>query len=109
MQDTSLPSAGTSAAYVKIVIKPPLTAVNDYFTTPYNTPIVAAPSSLGFLSNDRPTAPECPIDMRSILVPVAAGDGTVSGLNPATGEFTFTPARGFRGNATFTYGELRCR
>jgi hypothetical protein len=105
IQDKSLLDAGNSSAYVKIVVKPPLTAVNDSYTTPYNTPITVVPASRGFLSNDRPTAPECPIDMRAIEVAVPAGDGVVSGLNPLTGEFTFTPVRGFRGNATFTYCE----
>jgi hypothetical protein len=104
--DNSLLDAGNSSAYVKIVVKPPLTAVNDSYTTPYNTPIAVVSASRGFLSNDRLTAPECPIDMRFISVPVAAIDGAVSGINPSTGEFTFTPVRGFRGNATFTYGEL---
>jgi hypothetical protein len=90
---------------VKIVIPGPLIAVDDYFTSPYNTPLVVAPPNAGFLANDVQTLPQCPIDMKSITVPLPSGDGAVSGLNPATGEFTFTPARGFRGNTSFTYSE----
>jgi len=75
----------------------PLTpvAVDDAYTTAFNTPIaVAAP---GVLGNDNANGGG------AMSAPLASGasNGTVSLI--ADGSFTYTPAAGFSGPATFTY------
>jgi hypothetical protein len=103
--DHSLPSAGNSSATVTITISPPLPAKGELYTTPFNTPRVVGPSE-GILINDGSGTANCSVSVNSVSVAVPAGDGVVTGPNPTTGEFTFTPARGFQGTTTFTYGVL---
>ncbi|MBW6468055.1 MAG: cadherin-like domain-containing protein, partial [Coriobacteriia bacterium] len=75
----------------------PPVAVNDSFTTPFNTALsVPAP---GVLANDT-DADGDPITAHLLSGP-ASGTGTVT-LN-ANGAFTYTPPAGFLGAASFTY------
>lgn len=79
----------------------PLAAANDAYIGRYNAPLVVAlPGSV--LANDGPSSH--PLSVAQIVAGVPAAKGTLV-VNMTTGEFVFTPARGFRGNTTFTYSE----
>lgn len=71
------------------------TAVADTYSTTQNTPLTIA--AAGVLSND--------VDLQSNPMTAILVTGPASGtLNlAANGGFTFTPATGFTGTATFTY------
>ncbi|MBP7777295.1 MAG: cadherin-like domain-containing protein [Acidobacteria bacterium] len=75
----------------------PPSAVNDSYSTPFNTPLVqAAP---GVLGNDNANGGGA---MTAVLdTTVGAGAGVLA-LN-TNGGFTFTPAASFSGPASFTY------
>ena len=75
------------------------TGVPDSFSTPFGQPLTVP--AAGVLANDLPN--DIPLyPLTAILVtPPAASQGMVN-LNP-NGSFTFTPATGFTGPATFTY------
>ena len=84
-------------SFIVTVVAAPPTANNDTFSTPTGTALnVVAPGVLG--NDTNPTA----TPLTAILV---AGPAPASGtlvLN-ANGSFTFTPAAGFTGAASFTY------
>jgi hypothetical protein len=104
--DTSLPHAGNFSAKVTIIIPTPLPVKDDLYIAAYNMPRVVGPSE-SILTNDGPGGPNCTISVKSAAVAIPPSEGTVTGLDFATGAFTFTPARGFWGNVTFTYGGCR--
>ena len=70
----------------------PLVAVDDYYYTPYLTPV-----SGNVLANDPPAAG----DTLTITLGAAPAHGAVD--LAADGTFTYAPAAGFYGNDTFTY------
>jgi surface-anchored protein len=88
---------GTPAEAVITIRDDAPTAVNDSFTAVKNTPLtVPAP---GVLSNDSDPQGEA---LTAVLVTAPnPAHGTVT--LTANGSFTFTPAAGFVGTATFTY------
>ncbi|MCB0971199.1 MAG: tandem-95 repeat protein, partial [Acidimicrobiales bacterium] len=94
--DASGPSNTATVTITTTAANSAPTAVDDTYHTQRNTTLnVAAP---GVLSND--TDPESnPLTAAVVAGPGAAGSLT---LNP-NGSFSFTPAAGFSGTATFTY------
>ncbi len=73
-------------------------ALNDSYSTPFGTPLNVPPA--GVLVND--STPNAGQTLTAALVTgPAPAQGTLT-LNP-DGSFTFTPAAGFSGAATFTY------
>jgi Bacterial Ig domain len=91
-------AGGQSApATVTITVNPPPapTAANDSYNTPFNTALnVAAP---GVLANDNANGG----GTLTATLNTGPASGTLA-LN-ANGSFSYTPANGFTGNATFTY------
>ena len=75
---------------------PPPTATNDSYNTPHNTTLVV--TAPGVLANDN-TNGGGTMTAGSASVP---SSGTLSAFN-TDGSFTYTPATGFSGSATFTY------
>ena len=75
----------------------PPTAANDSYGTAHNTPLVVPPP--GVLGNDSANGGGTMTAVLDTTVSVAAG---TLALSP-TGGFTYTPATGFSGPATFTY------
>ncbi len=73
----------------------PPVAVSDPVTTTEDGAITFNP-----LTND--TDPNNNINPASVMV-VAASPNGVAGINPVTGEITFTPNANFNGTTTFTY------
>lgn len=97
----------TASAAVTIVVAdpPPISAADDYYTAGgYNTPFaLTLPGSI--LANDGPANAGGSLRFVQVLSGIPPADGALDWINP-NGTFHFTPARGFRGNATFTYSEL---
>jgi hypothetical protein len=90
--DSALQRA-TATVTITVGSSPPPVAVNQAYSTPFNTPLtVAAP---GLLSGDSGTG----ITVTSTTAP---SHGTLSAIGTG-GSFTYTPATGFSGNDTFTY------
>lgn len=81
-------------AVATIVVLPPPVAVNDNAVTPINTPV-----SGNLSSNDN--LPSGGTYTYTVATPPNPAEGTVT-INP-DGTYTFTPATGFTGTATFTY------
>jgi uncharacterized repeat protein (TIGR01451 family) len=80
----------TNSATITVVVGP--NAVNDSYTTPFNTPV----------SGNAATADTYPAG--SVFSQTSSpAHGTVSGFNPSTGAYTYTPALGFTGVDSFTY------
>jgi uncharacterized repeat protein (TIGR01451 family) len=86
--DTSTPTPACATATVTVVVGP--NAVNDTNTTPQNTPV-----SGNAASNDQYPSGS------TFTLTAPASSGTVT-LNP-DGSYTYTPAPGFSGVATFGY------
>jgi Bacterial Ig domain len=87
-------SALASALTITGGVTPPV-AVNDSYNTPFNTALnVAAP---GVLGNDNANGG----GTMTATLNTGPASGTLA-LN-ANGSFSYTPASGFTGNATFTY------
>jgi hypothetical protein len=89
---------GTSSANVLLTVKapPPVANADSGFTTPQNTALTIAASSL--LAND--TDPDSlAMTVTGVSAPV---NGTVT-YNAATSTVTFTPTSGYSGPASFTY------
>ena len=96
----------SNAATVTIVVNPvndaPTGVVNRSYTTAEDVPLsIAAPGVLAGV-----TDPDGPVTA-AVVTNLAASAGTLS-LN-ANGAFTFNPAAGFSGNATFTYRAVDSR
>jgi gliding motility-associated-like protein len=81
-------------AVATIVVLPPPVAVNDNAVTPINTPV-----SGNLSSNDN--LPSGGTYTYTVSTPPNPAEGSVT-INP-DGTYTFTPATGFTGTATFTY------
>ncbi|PKQ69743.1 Ig-like domain-containing protein [Raineya orbicola] len=90
----SLIPAQCDTAVATIVVLPPPVAVNDNAVTPINTPV-----SGNLSTNDN--LPSGGTYTYTIATPPNPAQGTVT-INP-DGTYTFTPATGFTGTATFTY------
>jgi CSLREA domain-containing protein len=75
------------------------TANADSFSTPFDRPLDVP--AAGVLANDQPNDPAYPVLRAFLATAPPAAQGTVV-LNP-DGSFTFTPATGFSGTASFTY------
>ena len=96
----------SNAATVTIVVNPvndaPTGVVNRSYTTAEDVPLsIAAPGVLAGV-----TDPDGPVTAAVVSNPSAAA-GTLS--LSANGAFTFNPAAGFSGNATFTYRAVDSR
>jgi cyclophilin family peptidyl-prolyl cis-trans isomerase len=65
-------------------------------SVPFNTPTTAQLG--GITANPNSTTQNLVYEI--LTSPTA---GTISAFNPTTGQFTYTPAQGYLGNATFTY------
>ena len=72
-------------------------AVDDHYTTPFNTTLVVVPSK-GILMNDTDANAGQPLSVVNVTKP---SHGTVV-VNP-DGSFTYTPEPGFVGVDTYTY------
>lgn len=87
----------SNAATVTITVAAPNapTASNNVYTTPFNTTLTVPAS--GVLANDNANGGGA----MTAVQPSAASSGTAV-LN-GNGSFTYTPAGGFTGTASFTY------
>jgi LPXTG-motif cell wall-anchored protein len=86
-------------ATVTITVTPqndPPTAGDDTDTTAEDIPI-----TVDVLTND--TDVDGPLDPTTVTVTVNPTNGTITGINPTTGEVTYTPNPNFWGIDTFTY------
>lgn len=92
-------SLGCSAANVTFSVYPVLTAVDDVVNT---TPSVAVTGTL--LANDIGIVNSASLSANySVTVAPPASSIGVIVVNPATGQYTFTPAAGYIGNSQTTY------
>ena len=77
-------------------------AVDDNYSTPYNTVLRDRLIGENDIFKDAPPAPYYKlVDPVTGVTP--AGSGVITGFNTATGAITFAPAVNFRGTATFDY------
>ena len=93
-------NGGTDTATVELIVNEinsnPI-AVDDFYDTPENTPLIINPSE-GILSND--TDPEG--DLLTITFNENVENGNLE-LNQQDGSFSYTPNDGFTGTDQFTY------
>ena len=79
-----------------ITVQPPITAVDDYYSTPLDTPMTKGSAGTGDSS---------PLGIEGATWTKTSNPahGRVSGWDPATGKFTYTPDKGWSGTDSFTY------
>jgi len=80
---------------VNAIAQPPV-AVDDSAATPKNTP-----TTIDVLLNDYGISGN--LVPSSVVITVPPAHGTVTNINPANGEITYTPYNNFTGNDSFTY------
>jgi hypothetical protein len=99
---------GAIAEVCGTITRPPrLVARDDFYAcSAYNTNRTVV-SSESIFGNDGPSPTGGAISMRNITRDVPPAHGVLTDVDLAAGTFTFTPARGFRGNTTFEYGACR--
>ena len=85
-----------STATEYITVHPPITAVDDYYSTPMDTPMTKGAAATG---DSSPSG----LSGATWTKTSNPAHGTVSGWDPATGTFTYTPAKGWSGTDSFTY------
>lgn len=85
-----------SSATETITVTPPITAVDDSYSTPANTPMTKGNASKGDSS---------PLGLSGATWKKTSSPahGKVSGWDPTTGRFTYTPDKNWSGTDSFTY------
>ncbi len=93
------PNSGNNAASASTTVNvgnsPPV-AANDAASTPEDTAIV-----IDVVAND--TDVDGNLDPTTVTVTITPSQGTIAGINPATGEITYQPDPDFNGTDSFTY------
>jgi subtilisin-like proprotein convertase family protein len=93
-------TVGSNVAWVHLTVAPPPpTAVNDAYTTPFETPLtVAAP---GVLAND-----DNPVPLSSMIAGLRTDPSHGSLTFNENGSFLYIPAAGYFGPDSFTYNAI---
>jgi len=85
-----------SSATVTIRVMSPPVAEDDYEDTPMETPV-----TVDVLDND--SDPDGVLVPNTVTVTSPPSDGSITGIDPLTGEITYLPDPGFYGEDTFDY------
>ena len=86
----------TAVVTITIIANQPPIANDDFETTDFNTPITV-------LNLDNDIDPDGTLDPASVTITSPPAVGTITGINPGTGDITYEPLVGFVGIVTFDY------
>lgn len=101
VSDEVAPTTDTGRITLEVTAPPVLDAVDDFYSMAYNDGSATAPTALPVLNNDSTPGESAPFV--SLVVSLSPANAGSLAPNSAGDGFTFLPAPGFSGMATFSY------